>query len=346
MSGPVVFVVSDGDALWEEMLEGCAHDVYHLPAYCRVAARMDGGKASAVVARHQGHTILLPYVRREIDEKVWDATSPYGYGGPVWTPRCGPDLLEDLLGTIFSTLAADGCVSLFLRLHPGLNSVLPVLAGDRVVRYSETPTVCIDLAKKPREIRSAMNHGHRSRLNQAERRGYTTLLDSNGDYLARFATMYRKNMERVGARSYYFFDDAYFDDLADGLGSRLALRVVLKEGELVGGAMFTAVGNWIQYHLSAAEAGHGRSSPALLAIDSTREWGQHNRFRWLHLGGGRGGARDSLFEFKSGFAAPTHKFRAAGVILKKSVYKQLTMQTGVTADSNEYFPSYRVRDAR
>jgi carbamoyl-phosphate synthase large subunit len=298
MSGPQVFVVADGDARWEQALENCPHDVYHLPAYCRVSARVDGGHARAVVAHHRGHIILLPFVRREIDEEIWDATSPYGYGGPIWTPECGTDLLEDVLGTILDTLASDGCVSLFLRLHPGLNSVLPVPASHRVVRCFETPTVWIDLAREPAAIRSAMNHGHRSRLNQAERRGYTTLLDSNGDYVARFAAMYRKNMERMGARSNYYFDGAYFDDLAHGLGSHLALRVVLKDGELVE-ALFTAVRGWIQHHLPAAEPDHGRSSPALLAIDSARQWGQDNGFRWSHLGI-LGGARDSLLEFNSG----------------------------------------------
>ena len=66
---------------------GCAHDVYHMMyTTCRVSARVDGGNASAVVAHLRGHTILLPYLRGEIDEKVWDATSTYEYGGPIWTP--------------------------------------------------------------------------------------------------------------------------------------------------------------------------------------------------------------------------------------------------------------------
>jgi hypothetical protein len=78
MSGRQVFVVSDGDSLLEQALEA-AHMMY---TTCRVSARVDGGNASAVVAPLRGHTILLPYLQGEIDEKVWDATSPYGYGGP------------------------------------------------------------------------------------------------------------------------------------------------------------------------------------------------------------------------------------------------------------------------
>jgi hypothetical protein len=89
MSGPQVFVESDVDPRWGQAMEGCQHDVYHLLAYCRVSARVDGGNACAVVAHLRGHTILLPYVRQEIDEKVWDATSPYGYGGPIAPDRIG-----------------------------------------------------------------------------------------------------------------------------------------------------------------------------------------------------------------------------------------------------------------
>jgi hypothetical protein len=167
---------------------------------------------------------------------------------------------------------------------PGFTSVPPVLPHDRVVGYSETPTVCIDLSKASEEIHSPMSGSYRFKLHQSVRRGYITLLDSDGDYLHQLAAMCRKNMERLGARfcNFYFFAHAYFDDLR----SQLAIRVVLKDGVLVGGALFTGVGEWIECHLSAAKGDHRGNGPALIAIDSGRRWGQDDGFRWLQLGGG------------------------------------------------------------
>ena len=55
MSGPQVFVESDGDPRREQAMEGCTHDVHHLPAYCRVSVRVDGGNAWRTGARvHPG----------------------------------------------------------------------------------------------------------------------------------------------------------------------------------------------------------------------------------------------------------------------------------------------------
>jgi hypothetical protein len=80
MSGPRVFVVSDGDSLLEQALEA-AHMMY---TTCRVSARVDGGNASAVVAHLRGHTILLPYLRGESTKKyVWFPRDRGGFLKPL-----------------------------------------------------------------------------------------------------------------------------------------------------------------------------------------------------------------------------------------------------------------------
>jgi hypothetical protein len=73
MSGPQVFVVSDGDSVWDQALECCANDIYHLPAYCRVSARADGGNAGAVVAHNRGDIICF---------HTFDGKSTERYGMP------------------------------------------------------------------------------------------------------------------------------------------------------------------------------------------------------------------------------------------------------------------------
>ena len=71
--------------------------------------------------------------------------------------------------------------------------------------------------------------------------------------------------------------------------------------------------------------------------------------RVLHLGGGLGGAPDSLFAFKAGFSKARHPFRTWRVVVDEDRYRELTRaaQPGLAAaDVPGFFPAYRrPRDA-
>jgi Acetyltransferase (GNAT) domain len=338
-----VDLLSAQDDRWEQMLEHCPHDIYHSPGYCSVSARVDCGVAHAVLARHDAEGLLLPFVRRELHDGLWDGTSPYGYPGPVWSGETDHDRLDELFHAALNRLQEAGCVSLFLRMHPGLNAQWPKLTRHRVNRCSASETVYIDLTRSDRQIWSDTASGHRNEINRAERRGYSVMLDHEADYLYDFARLYRENMAGLGAHPYYYFDDEYFYDIQEALQTSLNLVVVLHENNLVGGALFTSCGDWVQYHLSAAHPAHRGASPAKLVIDARRRWGQEQGYRWLHLGGGRGGAADSLFRFKAGFSSSRLTFRTAGFVLRPGDYADLVrgreQEDGAQGDR---FPAYRI----
>jgi Acetyltransferase (GNAT) domain len=338
-----VELLSAQDDRWEQLLERCPHDIYQSPRYCSVSARVDGGIAQAALVQRDAEGMLLPFVRRELPDGLWDGISPYGYPGPVWTGETDHDRYDEMFRAALDRLGDAGCVSLFLRMHPGLNAQWPRLTPQRVTRCSSSQTVCIDLTRSDREIWSDTASGHRNEINRAGRRGYNVTLDHEAAYLYDFARLYRANMVGLGARSYYCFDDGYFHDLHEALGTSLNLVVVLHENNFVGGALFTSHGDWVQYHLSAADPDHRGASPAKLVIDARRRWGQEQGYRWLHLGGGRGGAADSLFRFKAAFSSSRLTFRTAGVVLRPRDYADLVdgreREDGPQVDR---FPAYRI----
>ena len=200
----------------------------------------------------------------------------------------------------FEYLAEQGCVSIFLRMHPGLNARLAespdTLTRYHVLHHHRFPTP----EQTEEESMAAMNSGHRYRLRLALKNGYSARHDANGDYWADFARMYRQNMELLGAAEYYLFDDSYFDSFSSPTGPPAELWVALKDDELAAAAIFTVSGDWVQYHLAASDPAHRRSSPGRLLIHSARMAFRTRGPRWLHLGGGVGGGADSLLEFKAG----------------------------------------------
>jgi Acetyltransferase (GNAT) domain len=336
-----VNLLSSQDDRWEQMLQRCPHDIYHSPRYCGVSARVDGGVAQAVLVQHGTEGLLLPFVRREILGDLWDATSPYGYPGPVWTGETDHERLDEMLYMALNRIRDAGCVSLFLRMHPGLNTQWPMLRRQRVTICSSSETVYIDLTRSDRQIWSDTASGHRNEINRAERHGYSVMLDHEAAYLYDFARLYRANMNELGARPYYYFDDKYFHDIREALGTSLNLVAVLHDGKFVGGALFMSRRDWLQYHLSAADPAHRRASPAKLVIDARRRWGQEQGYRWLHLGGGRGGAADSLFRFKAGFSSSRLTFRTVGIVLRPRDYTDLVRGREGDGPEGNRFPAYR-----
>ena len=85
------------DLRWSNALENLEHDVYHLPKYCELAASDEGGEALAFWAEHEGSTLLVPLLERQlknkfnISEKWTDAASPYGYPSPILSPNADSD---------------------------------------------------------------------------------------------------------------------------------------------------------------------------------------------------------------------------------------------------------------
>src|SRR4051794_7059681 len=114
---------------WLEVLAQTArHDFYHLPDYHALAEASGQGSARLFVYRDGGSTIALPLLLRPLAELPgigtdwadWhDATSVYGYAGPV----CSDDVLPDsVLGgfqsALLERLRTLRVVSVFSRLHP------------------------------------------------------------------------------------------------------------------------------------------------------------------------------------------------------------------------------------
>lgn len=64
----------------------------------------------------------------------------------------------------------------------------------------------------------------------------------------------------------------------------------------------------------------------------------------FHVGGGVGGAKDSLFSYKAGFSSGRHPFHTWRVVTHRAAYADLLAHRGLTpesVDTSGYFPSYR-----
>jgi hypothetical protein len=331
------------DAAWTDALMRVEHDIYHTPEYVRLDADLSGATAAAFRYDEGGHVLLLPLVLRPVpDSDLRDAVSPYGYPGPV------SDTSADDLGfwrracqAMVELLHANGIVTAFVRLHPLLPAPLDALAGvGTVVRHGET--VSVDLSLSAEEMWRQTRRTHRNQINKARRANVAIVVD-DWSRLGEWIVTYHDNMRRVGASDYYFFAPSHFHRLRAALGDRAHLAVALADGEFLGGNLFFEYRGIMHTYLQSTRGERTHHADKLL-YDEIRRWGRERGNTVYHLGGGVGGATDSLFAYKAAFSAGRHDFHTWRVVTDPGQYAHL-IAAGAGAQAatsmSGRFPPYR-----
>jgi hypothetical protein len=328
---------------WADVLRRTDHDVYHLPEYVSLDANVSGGTPAAFWYREEGHAFLLPLILRDIpDSDLRDAVSPYGYSGPVsdashedtafWRRACDQ---------MIETLGANGVVTTFVRLHPLLPVPLDVLDGTgAVIHHGET--VSVDLSLSLEEMWRETRGDHRTDINRAQRAGVEVVFD-DWERLDEWVAVYHENMQRLGASKFYFFPREHLSALQEAVGDRMHLAVALVDGEVVGGNTFFEYRGMIEGYVASSRHGDGHHADKLLYAE-VRRWAKDRGNAIFHVGGGVGGAKDSLFSYKAGFSSGRHPFHTWRVVTHRPAYADLLARRGMTPESVDmsgYFPSYR-----
>ena len=328
---------------WATFLRETPHDFYHLPAYVATCATYEHGAGRALYVEDGSARLLLPLIIRDIpDSDRRDAMSPYGYPGPLVIGTRDPVFLSTAMGAGLAALAKDGIVSVFVRLHPLLNGDPPIGVGE-VVLHGET--VSVDLGLPPAMRHAQLRHNHRRDISRARRNGLTAREDVDWTRFDDFKRIYRDTMELRAAHSYYYFPDEYFDGLRDALQGRLHLLLVEQDDAVAATALFAETDGIVQYHLGGTERTLATFEPAKLLVNFAADWATQRGNRILHLGGGVGGASDSLFHYKAGFSRLRHPYRTMRAVLDDDEYARLSAARapGVPmGQAGDFFPRYRL----
>jgi pyridoxal phosphate-dependent aminotransferase EpsN len=337
---------------WIEVLGHVVqHDFYHLPQYHRIEERRAKAAAHLFTYAEGDYLIALPLLLRPLGRSLpgWsDATSVYGYGGPVASHEGIPEpVVGKFRAALREALVELRVVAVFSRLHPFI-AQHDLLAGLGECRPMGQ-TISIDLTLPPERQWTQYRDTFKRRINKQRREGVVTCLhDHEKRYLGEFVSLYRETMRRVHAEPAYFFGEDYFEQLVHQLGPVLQLFVAVIGDEVAAAGLFTICDGVVQYHLGGTRDKFLTLSPMTLIFDTVRLWGNEIGARVLHLGGGVGAKEDSLFHYKAGFSNRRHRFTTWRWIVAPDVYRDLcTRQArmnqlqGLEPASTGYFPAYR-----
>ena len=291
-------------------------DVYLTREYVEASTLLEPGRP-LFLRTDQG---VFPAILRE---GPTDVITPYGYGGPV-----GPGFWEPYT----DWCRANGVVTTFVRFHPlyanqreaGPDVHVQPLAGTVAWRLDEEG----DLFER-------MHRHHRRVVRKALSAGVEATAQLAPESLAGFVALYERTMERQEAEDFYYFPPEYWRALETSLRGHVVLFEAGDDAKL----LCLHAPPWLHYHLGASsDAGRKLGASTLLFLEAAR-WAQELGYTRFHLGGGVGGARDSLHEFKLRFDPGGEVEAAIGkAIHDREAYRRLSPDG---AGYDRFFPAYR-----
>ena len=229
-----------------------------------------------------------------------------------------------------------GVVTSFVRFHPLYANHHGAEPHLRLERLADTVAWPIGGEADPAVT---LHRHHRRRVRKAERELEVSVRPAPAR-LDEFAALYEQGMRALGAASFYLFPEVYWETLATELGESLLQLDARLDGEVVASTLCLSSPRWLHYHLGAAlEGGRSVGASHLLLLEAAR-WGHDRGCEIFHLGGGVGGAQDSLWEYKRRFA-PDALIEAwiGKAVHDEAAYRELS--GGEAVDSSGFFPAYR-----
>lgn len=328
-----------------------AREVMAHPEYARLFAR-PCDRTVAVVGEGEGGCVLFPLVLRPLaaepwagaDERRWDATSPYGYGGPfAWGP--GPRDDAGFWAAYAEWCRAEGVVTTFARLSLFPDELAPIPGPVEEI----SDNVVIGLAGGADALWESYESKVRRWVTVAERAGLEVEVDEEGRRLDAFLAVYRSTMDRHGASAWYYFPRSFFEDIIGRLRGQFAFFCTLSQGEVVSSDLVLVSAERVYYFLGGTLESAFPLGPNYLLKHRIAVWALEHGKKSCVLGGGYE-PHDSLLRYKRAFARRgVVPFRVARLTHDEQACRDLLARRAAAAASGAgawapragFFPPYR-----
>jgi hypothetical protein len=316
-----------------------SYDFYSTYDY-HALSNTNGNKPILIKFTQDDIIIGLPLIIRQIENTpFFDATSVYGYAGPI-SKNIPENFDNQLFKKELNEFFVDHrIVSVFSRLNPFLlhqNKILDSIG--KIITKGEV--VMIDLDEDLEVQRQQYQKRIKSHINKARRLCTIKKADSKEDITA-FINLYYENMMRVDAKKSYFFNEDYFYKFRhiENCEIEILLASLNETNEIISGAMFIKTKDIIQYHLSGTKTDYLDTAALKLLIDEMRIEGTKENYKVFNLGGGLNSRDDSLLRFKKSFSKTLKDFTVWQYIVNEKIYGDLNKS--VEINNNDFFPEYR-----
>lgn len=309
---------------FHQSMEGDALPATLSPCYVQADATRDRALQPAFVAVEAGaQRWLHGFHITDIPGSDWrDASSPYGYGGPV-SNTADAGFLAAAWALAGAHLREERVAVEYLRFHPLLGNESGYTGQVAPNRQVVDIDLAVDFsATYPLRLQQVLRKAERAAL-RYEEAAFAPSARAFGAY-------HRAAMRSMDADAFYVFEDSYFHAMGLCGSARLAVVTAADAGAPTDAAQWLAAALLLdgpgvrEYHL-AATVPEGRrmgASSWLLhrAAQAARDAGR----RHFYLGGGTDASPDNpLLFFKGGFSPLRLPYRTGWQVHDTQAYESL-----------------------
>lgn len=322
---------------WEEILSslpGRMQDIFYTPNYYKLFQIKDGGTPQCFIFKNDSKLAVYPFLRNSIkhlgfnlDREYFDIQGAYGYNGVVYNSN-EKAFIQDFRNSFNQWCAKENIIAEFTRFHPIIQNDIFYKPDMQVIMDRETVVLGLNQdyeviwqneysSRNRNMIRKALKMGFRSEI----------ITQPNDSEIYRFFDIYKENMQRVDADTYYYFDFTYFRQLFD-LFHKNAYLIHIKneQSNLLASSVFLHWGNYYHYHLSGRRAESDNSVNNYL-LDRAIQHAKKIGASWFYLGGGTSSSMaDTLLKFKKNFSKQTLPFYIGKKIHNPEIYNNIIEQ--------------------
>ncbi|WKA50125.1 GNAT family N-acetyltransferase [Planococcus liqunii] len=326
-------------------------DIFFEENYGRLYEEIEDGECEVFVFNHSLGTVRHLFIKREVPvqiggETYFDIVTPYGYGGPVIMSGEDADkteLIQEFKIAFQKYCLEEKIISEFVRFHPVLGNAKDFTACYEVIFARKT--VGTNLRDYDDPIQSEFSKSTRKNIRHVMRNGVDYQVTVNPKSLELFKEIYHINMKRIGADTYYYFDEDYFSKCLQYFGDQIVLVEALYEGQVIGAELHFFYNNIIHTHLSGTLSEFHHLSPVYVMTYGIAVWGKEHGAHLIHAGGGTSNRPDdSLYLFKKKFGQNTEfDFYIGRKVWNQEVYDKVCGVAGTICET-EFFPAYRSRE--
>lgn len=264
-------------------------------------------KDDKIVAAVQVRIVQIPVIKVGIAYVFW---------GPLWKAKnteTNPEIFMQTIRALRNEYAGRRC--LLLRIYPVLFSdesdvYLPILKKEgfnlsqkeRVGR-----TLLVDLSKDLDTLRKGLDQKWRNCLNRAIKNNLELIEGYSDEMFEIFMDLYRELLER---KQFIAPNDINeFRLIQENLPANYKMKIILCrfEGNLCGGAIFSAIGTSGLYLFGAINEVGMKSNGSYLIQWKFIEWLKENQFIYYNLNGINPVANPGTYKFKEGLCGKNGK---------------------------------------
>lgn len=322
-------------------------DIFYLPDYVELCKHIENDSIYVAFYESKNATIVYPFVLKnifagylvncDINTPLYDTHSIFEYGGPMVLN--GNATFQEWIN--FNRAWKDYCmnkniITSTIDKHPFLYS-MPIALSQICV--TSTTVYCVDLT---RDLSTMYSKSVLKNIRKAKRYSIS-IVDSTSskDSLTEFLKIYYDTMERVRARSFFFFPFDFFNELQSRLNSKYKLFLAKNAaGESIGGLILLLHSDFVHSFLSGWNNEYKKCKSNYLLFYEAIEWSKRQGYKVFHLGGGS----VDLVKFKKQFSNSDSVLKITMNIYNNDIYNILN--SNILPEKKylmgNVFPPYRI----